>query len=367
MTMLLGDLGARVIKVEGPDGDGTRSWGPPFHEGMSTYFKAINRNKDSVVLDLHDNNGQSLAFELATQADILVENLRPGRMGALGLDYETLAALNPGLIYCSISGFGSQPDGANVPGYDLLAQAAGGLMSITGEANGEPVKVGVAVVDVLCGLHAAVAVLSALEFRNRTGRGQLVEVDLMSSVLSALTNQASGYLLAGVLPTRAGNAHPSVVPYEVFDTMDGSIVIAVGNDRQFHALALALNAPHLAEDPKFSTNELRVLNRTELVAKLAMELRGLTRMQAEAALRLRGVPVGPVNDVAEAFKLADSIGLDPTWTVGSDTYVRAPFRLHSSPPVAVKPAPSLDKSGEDIREWLRSSLASRVAQPTIGD
>ncbi|OCB24406.1 carnitine dehydratase [Mycobacterium malmoense] len=360
MTMLLADLGATVIKVEAPSGDDTRQWGPPWHDGVSTYYKAINRNKRSVVLDLHNQDDRALARELAERADIMVENLKPGKMAGFGLGYDDVAPANDALVYCSISGFGSQPGGAHLPGYDLLGQAVGGLMSITGEADGRPLKVGVAVVDVLCGLHACVAVLAALQARNSTGRGQLVEVDLLSSVLSSLVNQASGYLLGGSLPGAAGNAHPSVAPYETFATADGNIVIAVGSDRQFATLCDALKLESLTVDPLFTSNAARVANRHALVARINDRL---ATMRREAALELlghAGVPSGPVNNVAEAFEFAKSVGLEPTWTCNGDRYVRPPFRLHGTPPSLHRHAPALDDAGNEVREWLRQKQTGRT-------
>ncbi len=233
-TMMLGDLGASVIKVERPGiGDDTRSWGPPFDEhGMATYFESVNRNKASVALDLQDPADRDRAVELAAQADVLVENFRPGVMDRLGLGYDQLAADRPGLIYCSITGFGAGA-GAELPGYDLLVQALGGLMSITGSPDGEPQKVGVALVDVLAGLFASVGILAALRHRDATGEGQRVEVNLLSALLGGLVNQASAFTIAGVVPTRLGNAHPSISPYELLETADGDLVLAVGNERQF--------------------------------------------------------------------------------------------------------------------------------------
>jgi crotonobetainyl-CoA:carnitine CoA-transferase CaiB-like acyl-CoA transferase len=353
MTMLLADLGATVIKVEAPSGDETRQWGPPWHDGVSTYYKAINRNKRSVVLDLHNQHDRALARELAERADVMVENLKPGKMAGFGLGYDDVAPANGGLVYCSISGFGSQPSGAHLPGYDLLGQAVGGLMSITGEADGRPLKVGVAVVDVLCGLHACVAVLAALQARNGTGRGQLVEVDLLSSVLSSLVNQASGYLLAGSLPGAAGNAHPSVAPYETFATADGDIAIAVGSDRQFATLCGALGLESLTMDPLFTSNAARVANRNALVARINDRLATMHRETALEVLGHAGVPSGPVNNVAQAFEFAKSVGLEPTWACNGDRYVRSPFRLHDTPPSVRRPAPALDDDGNDIREWLQ--------------
>ena len=355
--MLLGDLGASVIKVEGPSGDATRTWGPPWHGDASTYFHSINRNKRSIVLDLATAEDRALALRLAGRADVLVENLRPGAMARFGLGYDGVAEANAGLVYCSISGFGTQPGGADLPGYDLLVQAVGGLMSVTGEDGGRPVKVGVALVDVLCGLHGAIGVLAALRAREQTGRGQHVEVDLLTSILSALTNQAAGFLLAGVVPGPLGNGHPSLAPYESFEASDGTVVIAVGTDRQFASLCAGLARDDLAVDERFATNAARVANRPALRAALDTIFGGMTRAEIMDRLRPHGVPCGPVNDIAEAFAFAESIGLEPTWDVGGDRQVRAPLRLSATPARPQRPVPALGAQSDEIRAWLEADGA----------
>jgi crotonobetainyl-CoA:carnitine CoA-transferase CaiB-like acyl-CoA transferase len=343
-TMVLADLGADVTKVERPgSGDETRAWGPPYdEEGVATYFQSVNRGKRSVALDLRDGVARERALELIDDADVVIENFRPGVMDKLGLGCENLAARNPRLVYCSITGFGSGA-GAELPGYDLLIQALGGLMSITGEPDGEPQKVGVALVDVVAGLFATVGILAALRYRDRTGTGQRVDVDLLSSLLAALTNQASAFTVAGVVAGRMGNAHPSIAPYELFATADREIVLAVGNDRQFRSLAEVVGAPALADDRRFATNESRVVHRAEL--KEALEERLTTRPRAEwvAALGDAGVPAGEVNDIAAAFALAERIGLEPIVEVprGDGAGVRLPrnpIRL-SETPVRYRSAP----------------------------
>ncbi len=268
-TMMLGDLGAEVIKVERPPrGDDTRSWGPPHAaDGTSTYFQSVNRNKRTVWLDLADPADRAEALALATSADVLVENLAPGTMARFGLGYQDVAAANPGVVYASISGFGSGA-GARMPGYDLLVQAMGGLMSITGPAPDQPTKVGVALVDVLTGLHATVGILAALHERARSGVGQQVAVNLLSSTLSALVNQAQAVVGAGTVPRAMGNAHPSIAPYETLPTADGVLVLAVGNDSQFRSLCEVLGLD-LADDPGFATNPARVANRPALAAILS--------------------------------------------------------------------------------------------------
>src|SRR3984885_6843249 len=311
-TMLLGDLGAEVIKVERPGiGDETRSWGPPNDEhGDATYFQAVNRNKRSVALDLSTDAGRARARELAAGADVVVENFRPDVMDKLGLGYETLSASNPRLVFCSITGFGAG-DGARLPGYDLLVQAVGGLMSITGAPDSEPQKVGVALVDVLAGLFSTVGILAALRHRDATGEGQRVEVDLFSALLAALVNQGSAFTIAGVVPERMGNAHPSISPYELYPTGEGEIVVAVGNERQFAALCEVIGAAELADDPRFATNEARVDNRDALRAELVGRLASRPGQEWADELRAVRVPAGAVNDLRGAFTLAESLGMEP--------------------------------------------------------
>ncbi|KOX26097.1 carnitine dehydratase [Streptomyces sp. NRRL F-6491] len=311
MTMLLADLGADVIKIERPgSGDDTRAWGPPFADGQATYFLGVNRNKRSVSLDLTDPGDLAAARAIVDRADVLVENFRPGTMERLGLGYEEVRATNPGLVYCSVTGFGTA-EGARLPGYDLLVQAMGGLMSVTGEPDGPGTKTGVALVDVVTGLHAGMGVLAALRHRERTGEGQRVEVSLLGSLLSALTNQGAAHLGAGVVPRAMGNRHPSITPYEVFEAKDRPLVLAVGNDRQFRALCERLGLPGLAGEARFATNSARVAHREELAAALAGPLGGRTADAWFEELTAAGVPCGPINDLADAFGLADRLGLAP--------------------------------------------------------
>jgi crotonobetainyl-CoA:carnitine CoA-transferase CaiB-like acyl-CoA transferase len=337
-TMMLADLGATVTKVERPGvGDETRSWGPPYDErGVSTYFQSVNRNKSSIALDLADPDGLAEAQRLAREADVVVENFRPGLMADLGLDYAALSAENTGLVYCSITGFGGSGAGAELPGYDLLVQALGGLMSITGEPDGEPLKVGVALVDVLAGLFSTVGILAALEHRRESGEGQLVEVDLLSSLLAALVNQGSAFTLGGVVPGRLGNRHPSISPYELFATGEGELILAVGNDRQFEALCEELGAAELATDPRFATNPARVEHRDALGALLTERFAARPAVEWAERLRARRVPAGVVNDIGAAFALAREIGLEPTVAIerGDGTsaeLTRNPIRLSATP------------------------------------
>jgi crotonobetainyl-CoA:carnitine CoA-transferase CaiB-like acyl-CoA transferase len=351
-TMMLGDLGADVIKVERPDGgDETRGWGPPFDErGQATYFLSVNRNKRSVVLDLRDDAGLARARELALAADVIVENFRPGLMAGLGLAYEDLEPENPGLVYCSITGFGPG-QGARLPGYDLLVQALGGLMSITGEADRDPQKVGVAVVDILTGLFATSGILAALRHRESSGRGQKVEVSLLASLLGALVNQGSAYTAGGVVPHRMGNAHPSISPYELYDARDGQLVVAVGNDRQFRALCEAIGRPELADDARFATNTERVANRVQLREELDRALREQSADHWSEVLTDARVPAGPVNDVGAAFRLASELGLDPVVEIpdgdGPPTRVtRNPITLSRTPTSYRSPPPGLGAPGD---------------------
>jgi len=331
-TMLLGDLGAEVIKVERPGpGDDTRAWGPPYTEqGQSTYFAGVNRNKSTRALDLGTAEGRAAARDLALSADVVIENFKPGALDRMGLGYDALAAANPRLVYCSITGFGTGA-GRDMPGYDLLVQAMGGLMSVTGPGPGQPTKAGVAMVDVITGLHATVGILAALRHRDASGQGQRVEVNLLSSLLSALVNQASGYVAAGVVPGILGNAHPSIAPYDVFATADRPLVIAVGNDGQFGSLVAVLGAPEMAADPDYATNPARVVHRDQLKARLEglLASRGADAWQRE--ITAAGVPCGPINDLAQAFSLATDLGLEPIVEVEGTPTVAHPINLSRTP------------------------------------
>jgi crotonobetainyl-CoA:carnitine CoA-transferase CaiB-like acyl-CoA transferase len=337
-TMMLADLGATVTKVERPGiGDETRSWGPPRDQrGQATYFQSVNRNKRSIALDLSADSDHDRALELARATDVIVENFRPGVMERLGLGYLQLSATNPALVYCSITGFGSG-QGAELPGYDLLVQALGGLMSITGSPDGEPQKVGVALVDILAGLFASVGILAALRHRDATGEGQLVEVDLLSSLLAGLVNQASAFTIAGVVPGRLGNAHPSISPYELYATADGDLVLAVGNDRQFASLCQVIGSSELAGDERFAGNSDRVANREALRAELLARLAVRPAADWAAELTAARVPAGVVNDLRGAFALAESLGLHPVVDVPAADgpavrLTRNPIRLSRTPP-----------------------------------
>ena len=360
LTMLLSDLGATVVKVESPDGDQTRTWGPPWRDGVSTYYQAVNRNKRSVVLDLTDRGDNRLARELARRADVLVENLLPHRMRDFGLAYEQVVLSNERLVYCSITGFGPGSNGRTLPGYDLVAQAASGLMSVTGEQDGSPMKVGVAVVDIVCGLHAGLGILAALAARERLGRGQLVEVNLLNSALSVLANQSAAHLMADVVPFRAGNAHPSVAPYEAFQASDGEPVIAAGTDGQFAKLCQVLGGLDLAADERFRTNSGRVARRPELRRIIESLLAGRTRADVIDRLQAAGVPAGPVNNLAEAFEFARTLNLDSTWDIDGVRHLRAPMSVSLTPPHPSAPPPWLDESGDAVRAWLATAAADET-------
>lgn len=349
-TMLLADFGADVIKIESPAGDDTREWKPPVDaSGEATYFGSVNRNKRSVALDLTTDTGLAEARRLAATADVVVENFRPGVMARFGLAYDDVRAVNPGVVYCSITGFG-QGAGAGLAGYDLLVQAVGGLMSITGEPEGEPAKAGVALVDVITGQNAVAGILLALRERDRTGAGQRVDVNLMQGLLSALTNQAGSTLATGTAPRRMGNQHPSIAPYAVFRAADRELVIAVGNDRQFRTLARLVGREALGEDARFATNPARVAHRDELRAELEDALAARPATEWAARFADGGVPAGLVHDVAEAIAFAEALGLDPVVDLDGRRSIADPVTLSATPASYRTPPPALDEhAGAD---WL---------------
>lgn len=355
-TMLLADLGAEVVKVESPGGDDTRSWRPPVRDDVSTYYLGVNRNKRSVALDLKDAADLAAAQELARRADVLVENFKPGGLARFGLDFATVAATNPKVVYASISGFGSGPGGASLPGYDLIVQAISGLMSLTGDPDGEPFRAGISVFDVMAGLHATIGVLSALHDRERTGEGQHVEVNLLSSALSGLVNHASAVVAGGVVPFRMGNSHPSVFPYEPLPCSDGDLIVTAGNDTQFARLAEVLGVPELATDERFARNADRTANREELRPLLVERLATRTKDEWFDALIGAGVPCGPINTVDQGVAFAEKVGLEPVVEVGEGAAavpsVRNPIRFSRTPAGYRLPPPGLDEHGDEIRRWL---------------
>ncbi|HET7821778.1 MAG TPA: CoA transferase [Ornithinibacter sp.] len=355
-TMLLADLGAEVVKVESPAGDDTRTWSPPLRDGISTYYLGVNRNKRSVALDLKDATDLAAARELADRADVLVENFKPGGLARFGLDYTSVCATNPRVVYASISGFGSGPGGRDLPGYDLMVQAISGLMSLTGSPDGPPYRAGISVFDVMAGLHATIGVLAALNARHDTGRGQHVEVNLLSSALSGLVNQASAFVAGGVVPTRMGNSHPSLFPYEPLPCSDGDLIITAGNNGQFRRLVEVLEVPELADDPRFRGNEDRTANRDLLRPLLVERLATRTTMEWFEVITAAGVPCGPINTIDGGVAFAESVGLDPVVTVGEGDAavpsVRHPIRLSETPADYRLPPPALDEHGDEIRRWL---------------
>ena len=354
---ILGDLGADVIKVERPGtGDDTRHWGPPYirdAEGNDSreaaYFQSANRNKQSLTLDFTQPEGQRLVRELVAQCDVLLENFKVGGLAAYGLDYESLKAINPRLIYCSITGFGQTGPYAKRAGYDFMIQGLGGLMSLTGRPEGEegagPVKVGVALTDILTGLYATVGVLAALNQREQSGIGQHIDVALLDVQVACLANQAMNYLATGVSPKRLGNAHPNIVPYQDFPSADGNFILAVGNDGQFRKFCEVAGIAGLADDPRYANNKARVANRAELIPQLRQATVFKTTAQWVELLEQAGVPCGPINDLQQVFAdpqvLARGLRLDLPNSLGSDTpQVASPLRL-SATPVAYRSAPPL--------------------------
>ncbi len=367
-TQLFADLGADVVKVENPDGgDDTRRWGPPFTtkadggRGDAAYFSACNRNKRSITVDFASKAGADLLRDLAAKADIIVENFRPGGLQKYGLDYASIAAINPGIIYCSITGFGQTGPYANRPGYDFLIQGMGGLMSITGQPDGSPgagpVKVGVAVCDLFTGLFTANAALAALAYRNRTGKGQHIDCALLDSQVAMLANQSANWLNAEFCPTRMGNHHPSVVPYTVYKAADGFVIVACGNDKQFIRLTAALGVPALADDEAFMTNEARIKNRDRLDTELGNAIAAFNRETVIRLLEQAGVSCGPINDIAEVFDdpqvQARGLRIDQRRSDNSPISSTAfpaklsetPAHYHSAPPLLG------EHNDEVLRQW----------------
>lgn len=354
-SMLLADMGAEVIKVEGPVGDDTRTWMPPVRDGVSTYYLGINRNKRSIALDLKDPDDLAAAQELADRADIMLENFRPGGLARFGLDYASVAERNPGVIYASISGFGSG-GGASLPGYDLIVQAISGLMSLTGDPDGSPYRAGISVFDIMAGMHATMGVLAALHHRGATGEGQHVEANLLSSALSGLVNHSSAVVAAGETPYRMGNSHPSLFPYDALPTADGEMIIAAGNDGQFRKLCEVLGLPELADDPRFGSNQDRTANREQLRPLLVDRLQTRSADEWFRDLIAAGVPCGPINTVNDGVAFAEELGLDPVVEVGDGNNavpsVRNPVTFSATPARYHLPPPALDEHGEEIRRWL---------------
>ncbi|WP_085864672.1 CaiB/BaiF CoA transferase family protein [Pseudooctadecabacter jejudonensis] len=338
-TQMLGDLGATVIKIENPatGGDDTRTWGPPYvpthddESDLSAYYLAANRNKYSVAADLSSSEGQATVREIAAQAQIVIENYKPGGLAKYGLDYAALSALNPVLVYCSITGFGQTGPNSARPGYDLMAQGYGGIMSLTGDPNGSPMKVGVGIADVMCGMNAAIGMLAALRHAEATGEGQHIDLALVDSQMAWLINEGTNYLASGNTPQRRGNGHPNIVPYDVFPTADGHIILAVGNDRQFQAFCTAFGRDDLAEDPRYATNPLRIENRVALTASVAETFADLAADTALQMLQNAGVPCGPIHTVDQALTSDQAQARDMVVSVPSADAVGGDVRLLGNP------------------------------------
>ncbi|MBM3469995.1 MAG: CoA transferase [Armatimonadetes bacterium] len=361
-TQILSDLGAVVWKIEPPWGDDTRRWGPPYAEGESAYYLSANRGKKSIAVNLKSGRGQAVVRELALRADVLVENFKPGDLARAGLDYDGLAPLNPGLVYASITGFGHDGPRADEPGYDLALQGMTGIMSVTGEPGGPPVRIGVAWIDVLTGLVAAVGILAALRDRDRRGQGQHLDLSLFDVGLMCMANQAQGYLLSGEPPGRLGSAHPQIVPYQAFQALDGWFILAVGNDAQYHKMVEAIGQPGLGADARFKTNADRVRTREALVEALAIVFAARPREEWLRALKAAGVPAAPVWDLREAFADPHARARDVIWNVGHPTLGEIPLVANAlqhmrGTPAAPGAHPPL------LGEHTRAILAEVLAMP----
>jgi crotonobetainyl-CoA:carnitine CoA-transferase CaiB-like acyl-CoA transferase len=378
-TQILGDLGAEVIKVERPEvGDDTRTWGPPFlRDGAgnatkeSAYFQSCNRNKQSVTIDFTKAEGQELVRELARKSDIVVENFKVGGLQQYGLDYASLKPINPKLIYCSITGFGQTGPYRNRAGYDFMIQAMGGIMSITGEADGKPgggpMKIGVALTDIMTGMYATVAILAALAHRERTGAGQYIDLALLDVQVAVLANQALNYLVSGKPPQRMGNAHPNVTPYQVFATRDGHMVLAIGNDAQFARFCACAGRGEVAQDTRFRTNAARIQHRTELMPIVAHACATRTTAEWIELLEQAGVPCGPINDLAQVFanEQVTARGMQvnlPHASGGSVPLVASPLRLSATPPEYQSAPPLLGQHTEAVLTRLLGLSSGRLEQ-----
>jgi len=376
-TQLLGDLGATVIKIENPatSGDDTRSWGPPFARtiggprDLSAYFMAANRNKLSVAADLSTREGVALVRQLAERADVVIENFKPGGLEKYGLDHQTLCAARPDLVYCSISGFGQTGPNRDLPGYDLMAQGYGGIMSLTGPAEGAPHKVGVGIADVMCGMYACVGILAALRHRDATGEGQHIDLALVDTQIAWLINEGTNFLASGVEPVRRGNAHPNICPYDVFACCDGHIVIAVGNDGQFRRFADAVGMPELAGDPRFVTNSDRLAHRDVLSDMISDALSRMPKRLAMERLTTAKVPAGPIHTVAEALRSDQASARGAIETIprsdvegGAVQVLGNPLKLSRTPVRMRHAPPRLGQDGEGILSRLRDLLANPAAR-----
>ncbi len=365
-TMMFGDLGAEVIKIESPEGDDTRRWGPPYVGGESAYYLCTNRNKKSVILNLKTEGGKRVLLDLVRRADILVENFRVGAMEKMGLDYQRLRRENPRLIYAAITGYGQTGPYRNRAGYDFIAQAEGGLMSITGDADGHPAKAGVAIVDITAGLFAASAILAALHERERSGEGQYIDVALLDSQVAWLANVASNYLVSGSPPKRYGNAHANIVPYETFNTEDGYVAIGVGNDRQWQRFCEVLGQAKWASDARFATNAKRVGNRSTLIPMI--NALTVTRCRADLCRLLQdaGIPCGPINSIDQVFAdpqvLQREMQMEiPHPTAGNVKLVGFPYKLSRTPAAITQHPPLLGEHTESVLKDLLGYSDEEIA------
>ena len=375
-TQMLGDLGADIIKVERPGtGDDTRGWGPPFADAMtgdaaadaaarSAYFCSVNRNKRSLAIDITSPEGGAILRDLIPQCDVLVENFKVGGLAKYGLDYDSVKALNPRLVYCSITGFGQDGPDAERAGYDFMIQGMAGLMSVTGEPDGMPMKVGVALVDVLTGTNTATAILAAVMHAQRTGTGQHIDMSLFDVSVASLANQALNYLVSDEVPGRLGNAHPNIVPYQAFATADGHIILAVGNDSQFRKFCDVAGLDGLADNPDYATNKARVMNRTTLLPHIEAAFRRQTTDWWLDRLATVSVPAGPINPIDKVFAEPQAVHRGLAMNIDDDLNgslpgVASPLRLGATPPVAATPPPRL---GADSRTVLRDLLEMEQAQ-----
>lgn len=362
-TQIMADLGATVVKVESPAGDETRGWAPPERGGVATYYLGVNRNKRDVVFDFNVAEDRALAQELARRSDVVIENFKPGSLAKFGLDYDAVTRSNPDVIYGSISGFGSKA-GAKLPGYDIIVQAASGLMSLTGDPDGPAFRSGVSVFDIMTGLHATIGILAALNHRTETGHGQHVEVNLLSTALSAMANHSSTFVAGGIVPYRMGNSHPSLFPYEPLPARDGDIVVVAANNVQFRRLASALGREGLADDPRFRHPEDRNRNRHDLRPLLVEALASRTVLEWFAVLTDAGVACGPINTIDGGVALAESLGLNPVVSVGEGTtaipMIRNPIDFSLTPAQYVSSAPTLGADDVEIRTWLSQPERSLV-------
>ncbi len=368
-TQLLGDLGATIIKVENPrtSGDDTRGWGPNYARDtqgkatdLSAYFMAANRNKLSIAVDMSTAEGQDTVRQLAARADVVVENYKPGGLVKYGLDHATLLKRHPALVYCSISGFGQTGPNSSQPGYDLMAQGYGGIMSLTGDPDGAPMKVGVGIADVMCGMYATVGILAALRHRDSTGQGQHIDLSLVDAQMAWLVNEGTNYLASGQVPERRGNAHPNIVPYDAFECSDGHVLLAVGNDAQFARFCDAVGLKGLSDDPRFDTNQHRIDNRAALMALMCPTLKALARDEVMERLHAVKVPAGPIHDVAEALTSDQAQARGAVVEVPCDAVAGGHVRLLGNPlklsatPISYRRAPpAFGQDTETVLQMLR--------------